>query len=72
MLLSTDYINEKGCFKAYFKFLKDIHVSEIDSVMIEKYLSFRKKRDFREVFERREKRARNILPDGQYRTCGFV
>ena len=48
MLLSTDYINEKGCFKAYFKFLKDIHVSEIDSVMIEKYLSFRKK----EILER--------------------
>ena len=48
-LLSTATVErKKDALKHVFKFLKDIQVSEIDSVMIEKYLSFRKK----EILER--------------------
>ncbi len=43
-LLSTATVErKKDALKHVFKFLKDIQVSEIDSIMIEKYLSFRKK-----------------------------
>ena len=48
-LLSTATVErKKDALKHVFKFLKDIQVSEIDSIMIEKYLSFRKK----EILER--------------------
>ncbi|RZD15583.1 MAG: site-specific integrase [Candidatus Acididesulfobacter guangdongensis] len=48
-LLSTATVErKKNALKHVFKFFKDIQVSEIDSVMIEKYLSFRKK----EILER--------------------
>ena len=48
-LLSTATVErKKNALKHVFKFFKDIQVSEIDFVMIEKYLSFRKK----EILER--------------------
>ena len=48
-LLSTATVErKKNALKHVFKFFKNIQVSEIDFVMIEKYLSFRKK----EILER--------------------